>query len=73
MSQITSEYIFRHRGGRYGGPQNGLECSEVTPNITPCPNTLKKKIIKLDTHECEKLYVRLNQHSKITERFMPKL
>jgi hypothetical protein len=33
MLQIASEYIFRHSGGRYGGPQKGLECSEVTPNM----------------------------------------
>jgi len=33
----------------------------------------QKEIIKLDNHEREKLYVCLNQHYKITERFMPKL
>jgi hypothetical protein len=33
MLQIASEYIFRHSGGRHGGPQKGLECSEVTPNM----------------------------------------
>jgi hypothetical protein len=33
MLQIASEYIFRHSGGKYGGPQKGLECSEVTPNM----------------------------------------
>jgi hypothetical protein len=33
MFQITSEYIFPLRGGRYGDPQKGLECLEVTPNM----------------------------------------
>ena len=33
MLQIALEYIFPHSGGRYGTPQKGLECSEVTPNM----------------------------------------
>jgi hypothetical protein len=37
------------------------------------PEYTQKETIKLDTNEHEKLYACLNQHSKITERFMPKL
>ena len=37
------------------------------------PEYTQKEIIKLDPHKGGKLYDWLNQHSKIIERFMPKL